>query len=670
MGTKNIVFLVVFVCSVGYFLYSVRALIRLLTLGKSENRFDNPILRLKQTLVVAFGQSKLFRDMAPGIMHASIFWGFLVLFLAIVESIGEGLIPGFSLRSLGPVYSPLVFMQDLFAGLVALAVIVALYRRYVVRPRRLDVDKHGKRDATYILLVIMTIMITMVGQNAARMSMSGIEPSRFLSAQFVGFFASRPPDQIRLYLEVFWWIHIGLVLGFLNYLPHSKHLHILTSVPNVYFSSLKPKGALNRINLEEEGVEKFGVSDVDDLSWKQLLDGYTCTECGRCTDSCPANLTGKLLSPRKIVVDIRKRLVEKGHLVLRGKTQESATTSEVKGPLAKTLVHGYISAEELFACTTCLACVQECPVNIEHVDAIVDMRRHLVLMESNFPPEVQVVFRNLENNFSPWALPRSSRADWADGLNVPRMSDSPKIDVLFWVGCAGAYDARYIKVTRAFTALLKRAGVKFAILGTEEKCTGDSARRIGNEYLAQMLMKDNVATLNGYNVNKIVTTCPHCYNTLKNEYPQFGGRYDVQHHTDFLAKLLQEGALKPTEKLDKTVTYHDSCYLGRYNEVYDSPRGVLKTVEGVDLVEMEKTRSKGMCCGAGGGRMWMEETEGNRVNIARTEQVLSTHASIVTTACPFCMTMLNDGVKAKEAADKVEVKDVAEILLEAVQSRP
>jgi Fe-S oxidoreductase len=291
-------------------------------------------------------------------------------------------------------------------------------------------------------------------------------------------------------------------------------------------------------------------------------------------------------------------------------------------------------------------------------------------MESNFPPEVQVVFRNLENNFSPWALPRSSRADWADGLNVPRMSDSPKIDVLFWVGCAGAYDARYIKVTRAFTALLKRAGVKFAILGTEEKCTGDSARRIGNEYLAQMLMKDNVATLNGYNVNKIVTTCPHCYNTLKNEYPQFGGRYDVQHHTDFLAKLLQEGALKPTEKLDKTVTYHDSCYLGRYNEVYDSPRGVLKTVEGVDLVEMEKTRSKGMCCGAGGGRMWMEETEGNRVNIARTEQVLSTHASIVTTACPFCMTMLNDGVKAKEAADKVEVKDVAEILLEAVQSRP
>jgi Fe-S oxidoreductase len=669
MGTKNLVFLIAFLCSIGYFLFSVRALVRILKLGKIENRFDNPVLRFKRMLIVAFGQSKLFREIVPGIMHAFIFWGFLVLLLAILESIGEGLFPGFSLRGLGPVYPPLIFMQDLFAGLVVLAVIMALYRRYVARPRRLEVDKHGKRDATYILLIILTIMITMVGQNAARMSTSGIESSRFLSAQFVDSFASMSPNRIRIYFEMFWWIHIGLVLGFLNYLPHSKHLHILTSVPNVYFSSLKPKGALKPINLEEEGVEKFGVSDVDDLTWKQLLDGYTCTECGRCTDSCPANLTGKLLSPRKIVVDIRKRLVEKGPLVLSGKSSESLSTSEEKGPFAKTLVHDYISAEELFACTTCLACVQECPVNIEHVDAIVDMRRHLVLMESNFPPEVQVVFRNLENNFSPWAFPSSSRADWAEGLNVPRMSDSPDIDVLFWVGCAGAYDARYTKVTKAFTALLQQAGVKFAILGTEEKCTGDSARRIGNEYLAQTLMKDNIATLNNHNVKKIVTTCPHCFNTLKNEYPQFGGRYDVQHHTDFLAKLLEQGALEPTGNFDKTITYHDSCYLGRYNEVYDSPRDVLKTVEGVDLVEMAKTRSRGMCCGAGGGRMWMEETEGKRVNIERTEQALSTHASVVSTACPFCMTMMNDGVKAKEAADEVEVKDVAEILLEAVQSR-
>lgn len=670
MGTKNLVFLTAFVCSIGYFLYSVRGLVRLLTLGKEENRFDNPYLRFKRMLVVAFGQSKLFRDVVPGIMHAFIFWGFLVLLLAILESIGEGLVPGFSLRILGPVYPPLIFMQDLFAGLVALAVIVALYRRNVVRPRRLEVDKHGKRDATYILLVILAIMITMIGQNAARMSMSGIEASRFVSAQFVHFYVSMSLDRIGIYYEVFWWIHIGLVLGFLTYLPYSKHLHILTSVPNVYFSSLKPKGALKPINLEEEGVEKFGVSDVQDLTWKQLLDGYTCTECGRCTDSCPANLTGKLLSPRKIVVDIRKRLNEKGPLVLDRKTSESPSISEEKGPLAKTLVHDYITAEELFACTTCLACVQECPVNIEHVDAIVDMRRHLVLMESNFPPEVQVVFRNLENNFSPWALPSSSRADWAEGLNVPRMSDSPEFDVLFWVGCAGAYDTRYTKVTKAFAALLQQARVKFAILGTEEKCTGDSARRIGNEYLAQTLMKDNIATLDKYNVKKIVTACPHCFNTLKNEYPQFGGTYNVQHHTDFLAKLLEEGALKPTGKFDKTVTYHDSCYLGRYNDVYDTPRDVLKTVEGVDLVEMDKSRSKGMCCGAGGGRMWMEETEGKRVNIERTEQALSTNASVVSTACPFCMTMMNDGVKAKDAADKVEVRDVAEILLEAVLAHP
>jgi Fe-S oxidoreductase len=601
-------------------------------------------------------------------MHALIFWGFVVLLLAVLEAVGQGLYPVFSLAILGPLYRPLIFMQDFFVGCVILSVAYALYRRYIVRPKRLTVDRHGAIDATMILITILLIMLSMLGQNAARMDLTNREEARFLTALLVPLFAGGTSDTAKMIYEICWWTHIVLVFAFLNYLPYSKHLHVLTSIPNVYFSSTRPKGALRPINLEEEGAEKFGVSDVEDLTWKQLLDGYTCTECGRCTASCPANLTGKLLSPRKIIVDIRKRLSEKGPSLLEGKAGNVSSSVTAKAEVQRTLLHDYITPDELFACTTCMACVQECPVNIEHVDAIVDMRRHLVLMESSFPPEVQSLFRNLESNANPWAFSSSSRADWAEGLNIPRMSETPHAEVLFWVGCAGSFDNRYKKVSVAFTKLMQQAQVKFAILGTEEKCSGDSARRIGNEYLAQTLMKENVATLNRYNVKKIVTSCPHCFHTLKKEYPQFGGNYDVVHHTDFLAQLLREGRIERVKGLKATLTYHDSCYLGRYNDVYDAPRKLLEAVEGIDLVEMEKAKSKGMCCGAGGGRMWMEEKEGKRVNIERTEQALATDATVISTACPFCMTMMSDGVKAKEKTESIQVKDVCEILYESTQA--
>lgn len=665
MSTKPIAFLLILLISSITFGFSVRNLIQLLRIGKGDNRFDHPWTRVKKVLVVAMGQSKLFREFSPGLMHAFIFWGFVVLLTAVLEAILEGLFPGFSLAFLGPLYGPLVAMQEFFVAAVVLSVLFAFYRRLIIRPKRLDVDRHGKIDAAAILAAILLIMVSMVGQNAARIALTGSDHARFLSSVVSPLFNGADTGQVQIFYDVFWWMHIVLVLAFLNYLPYSKHLHVLTSVPNVYFSSTKPKGALRPINLEEEGVEKFGAADVEDLTWKQLLDGYTCTECGRCTAACPANLTGKLLSPRKIMVDIRKRLGEKGPLVLQG--SHEASTADASAPeLTKTLVHNYITPEELFACTTCMACVQECPVNIEHVDAIVDMRRNLVLMESHFPPEVQSLFRNLESNSNPWAFPASSRADWAEGLNVPVMANNPDFEVLLWVGCAGSFDARYKKVSVTFSKLMQQAGVKFAILGNEEKCSGDSARRIGNEYLAQTLMKENVATLNKYGVKKIVTSCPHCFHTLKKEYPQFGGDYEVMHHTDFLNDLVRQGRLKPVRKLETRLTYHDSCYLGRYNDLYDAPRSILTAAAGVDLVEMDRSRSKGMCCGAGGGRMWMEEKEGKRVNIERTEQALATEADVVATACPFCMTMMSDGMKAKEKAEEVQVRDVSEILFDSL----
>jgi Fe-S oxidoreductase len=336
---------------------------------------------------------------------------------------------------------------------------------------------------------------------------------------------------------------------------------------------------------------------------------------------------------------------------------------------AHTLVDKFITEDELWACTTCMACVYECPVMIEHVDEIVDMRRGLVLNESRFPAELRATFDNLERNFTPWGFSHSSRADWAEGMEIPRMSDAVEVDVLFWVGCAGAYDARYRKVTQAFSQLMKHAGVKFAILGLEEKCNGDAARRMGNEYLAQTLMNENVGTLNRYNVKKIVTTCPHCFHSLKKEYPQFGGNYDVVHHTDFLLDLVTRGKIKISGSQRSTITFHDSCYLARYNGIIDSPRALLNSLPHSSVIEMPRSKDKGLCCGAGGGRMWMEEKEGKRINIERTEEALSTNASTIGTACPFCMTMMTDGVKAKEAGERAQVKDIAELLWEAVETK-
>ncbi len=667
MEIKNIIFLLVLLAAFGVFAWTARKVLGYLALGKAENRFDRFDKRISNTLAIAFGQTKILRDPIAGPVHAGIFWGFVILLTAVVESIGEGLIHGFSFAFLGPLYNLIALSSDIIALVVLVAVLVALFRRHVAGPDRLrKLDRASQMDATVILCTIALIMLSMFVQNGARIAVGEgaayASNWRPVSMAFAGMFGA----DSWLVFEISWWIHILLVLGFLNALPYTKHFHVITSVPNVYFSNKgirkEGDGALKPLNLEDETAEKFGASDIEDLTWKQLFDSYTCTHCGRCTSVCPANITGKLLSPKKIIVDTRTRLEEKAPLVVAGATDDAA--------LQKQLLHDYITPQELWACTTCRACVQECPVMIEHVDEIVEMRRYLALTEGEFPEQLQLLYRNLENNFAPWQFSPEDRAAWADGLDIPELSqlgDASDIDYLFWVGCAGSFDARYKKVSVALAHIMKRAGLRFAILGREEKCNGDPARRTGNEYLAQTLMMENIERLNAYNVKNIVTACPHCFHSIKNEFPQFGGNYRVVHHSELIAALLDRGIIQLEKALNGAITFHDSCYLGRYNDIYEEPRNVLMHVPEAELREMPRSHDKGFCCGAGGGQMFMEETEGKRVNIERTEEALASGAGTIASACPFCMTMMTDGVKEKGKQEEVAVKDIAELVYEAMR---
>jgi Fe-S oxidoreductase/nitrate reductase gamma subunit len=661
-GLKNIIFILVFLASISFFAYSCFKLLKYLKVAKKkDDRFDRIGERLKRVLIIAFAQSKLLRDPIAGILHFLIFWGFVLFIIAVLEAIIQGFYTPFNLEFLGPVYSLISVVHEIFALLVILSVLFSLYRRFIIKVPRLQVDKDGNIDAAFILLMIMFVCITMFGQNASGIALNGFVLNEHELRPFSASISSllfSDDSNAMIYYEVFWWAHILIIFAFLNYLPYSKHLHVLSSVPNVFFSNIEPeRNTLKKLNLEDENADQFGASDIEHLSWKQLLDGYSCTECGRCTSVCPANIVGKSLSPRKIIVDIRARTENKAPLLAEGKNDD-----EVFG---KTLVHDYISDKELWQCTTCMACVQECPVMIEHIDSIIDMRRYLVLSESQFPSNLNNVFKSIETNFTPWAFNPSDRAAWTEGLNIKTMAEDNDTEYLFWVGCAGSYDDRYKKVSRAFATLLQKAGVNFRILGTEEKCNGDTARRLGNEYLAQMMMLENIETLNNYGVKKIVTACPHCYHSLKNEYKQFGGEYEVKHHSELISELINNDKIKLNDsKVTQKITYHDSCYLGRYNYVYDPPRQALSNISSIELVEMNRNKSRGYCCGAGGGRMFLEDEEGGRINEERTREALETNASVIASACPFCMTMMTDGVKHFEKTESVFVKDIAEIVLE------
>jgi Fe-S oxidoreductase len=686
----HVIFIAVVVLALAFFSYNAQRLVRYMTtVGSGEDRTDHPVTRIRNLLVIGLGQAKILRDPLAGALHASVFWGFVVLTIGTAEIIAGGLFPGFDYSRIlpAPLYGVYTLSQELFALLVLAAVAALLYRRLVVRPKRLQGDKVHSGDAIFILSMIAGLMLSLLALGAFTFALHPDVASMFkpVSVALSHAVSGMSPHALEIGRDTSWWIHALLILAFLNYLPYSKHLHVITSLPNTYLSNTSgpgPKGVMRYMDLEAENAEQFGAADVTHLRWKNLLDGYSCTECGRCTAACPANLTGKVLSPRKIIVNTRQRLMELAPLATgdlgefehphldRGEGADAraqgADADTVTAVLENRLLDNYVTEDELWACTSCRACVQECPVSIDHLDIINDLRRNLVLMESRFPPEIQPAFESLERNGSPWSFDPGDRAKWADGLDIPTMAEmverGERPEVLFWVGCMGSFDDRAKKIAVAFARVLQAAHVKFAILGQEEKCNGDPARRMGNEYLYQMLARDNVETLDRYGVETIVTNCPHCFHQIGNEYPQLGGNYDVIHHSTFIEKLLDDGRLPLNgEGRALTIAYHDSCYLGRYNDVYEAPRETLKrSLPVVNLVEAPRNHSRGLCCGAGGGRMWMEEKEGKRINVERTEELLATGADALAVACPFCMTMIRDGVAAKES--EVPVYDIAEVV--------
>ena len=633
----RVVFALLVLAATLVFVYSISRRIRVLLAGRPDNRFTRIAERIVRTLEYAFAQKRMFRDFYAGVFHILIFSGFIVLTVRTIALVVEGLVPGFVLLP-GASGNAYTLVKDVFEVLTLLGVGMAVFRRAFARPRRLDLTT----DAWIILFLIAFLMVTDLVAEAAR---TALDPSlRTVWAPAVGaiagWLAGVSAVKLQALYEWSWWGHLLDILIFGNYLPYSKHFHIITSIPNIFFMNLEPMGRLRTVDLENS--ERFGASQVEDLSWKQMLDGYTCTECGRCRVVCPTALTGKPLDPKIFIGDVRDAVYEATPSILAagdGRGNGSAP------PPRRELIGDWISEDTIWACTMCGFCTTACPVFIiPAVDKIAEMRRYLVLDKAEFPKEVQNAFRGMETNGNPWNMSASARADWANDLPVATMSQisGTEVEVLFWVGCAGSYEDRARRVSRSLVEILTAAGVSFAILGTEETCTGDSARRMGNEYLFQTLAQQNVETLNGYKVRKIVTNCPHCMNCLKNEYGDFGGHYEVVHGSQLVAELIASGRVKMTTPIPDTITFHDPCYLGRYNGVYEAPRDILRAIPGLELRELERSREKGLCCGAGGGRMWMEEKLGVRINQTRMAEIAASGAGSVGISCPFCMVMIGN----------------------------
>ncbi|HVU78992.1 MAG TPA: (Fe-S)-binding protein [Gaiellaceae bacterium] len=599
---------------------------------------------MKNEATIVLGQRKLFQRLVPGAMHALIFWGFLVLFPTIVMA-GIGAVDRHaSFPWLGR-QGWYMAMVDVFILAVLAGIVVAVWIRKVLRPRRFAGSHLGEADL--ILGLIALVVLTLLGWHASRIAAGLNEwPAH---ASFLANAVSGAVPAPRVLERVFVWAHVCVILTFLVYLPYSKHLHIATAAVNVFFSRTRRRGRLEplRFDVPEEEM-RFGAGTIRDLTWKEMVDAFSCTECGRCQDVCPAYNTGKLLSPKLVIMGVRDHVFAEGPKLLAG------------GDLTQ-IAGNSVPEEMIWDCVTCGACVHECPVSIEHVDHIVDLRRDLVMMQSSFPQEAETMLRDVERVGNPWGKPQGDRAAWAEGLGVRVVAEGePAPEILYWVGCAAAYDERARAAAESTVKLLQKAGVDFAILGARESCTGDPARRMGNEYVFQAYAEQNVATLNETGVTKIVASCPHCLNSLGNEYPDFGGRYEVMHHTELLAQLLREGKLEPA-KSDAEITYHDSCYLARHNDIAAEPRELVAAVG--TPVEMEKHGKRTFCCGAGGAHMWMEE-RGDAINEERVRQAAETGAETLAVACPFCTVMLDDGVRA--SGRQLRVVDVSTLLAESL----
>ncbi len=638
----------------GIFARRARLLVRIMRLGRPAERFDDVPQRVRQEAVVAIGQKKILQRLGPGLMHAFIFWGFIVLFPTIVMAMIGAVDKGTTLPWLGH-QGWFAFLVDLFAVLVLVSVCAAFYIRKVVRPPRFEGSHLGEADLilAWIAGIVTTLLLWHATQIALGLNEWPAAWSPFANALSNLFGTGQPTETLE---RVFVWAHVMLIVSFLAYLPYSKHLHIVTAVLNVYFGRTTPRGRLEPLVFDDPDVPeeeiRMGAGTLTDMTWKQMMDTVTCTECGRCQEVCPAWNTGKALSPKLLIMGLRDHMLEQGPKLLAGDD----------GTDAVPLVPNAVTDEVVWDCVTCGACVRECPVSIEHIDHIVDLRRHLVMAEARFPAEADPMMRDIERSSNPWGKAQQERADWAEGLGVRVLEPGePAPEVLYWVGCAASFDERARQTAVSTAKLLQAAGVDFAILGPRESCTGDPARRMGNEYVFQAFAAENVDTLNDAGVTKIVASCPHCFNTLANEYPDFGGRYEVMHHTELLAELVRDGRLAATPGAEE-ITYHDSCYLARHNDVIADPRTLVEAVG--KPIEMANHGKRTFCCGAGGAHMWMEE-RGSAINEERVRQATETGAKTLAVACPFCTVMLDDGVRT--SGSDLRVADVATLLAESLE---
>lgn len=648
---KTIDIFIIFL-SLGIFIWGIRQRTRLWFVGTPEDRSGLTKGRLKSLFFDGIFHKRILQERYPGYLHLFIFVGFLLPLAVIIFTQVMFSLPDIPAQILS-------VLLDLVGLLAIISIVLFLFRRFVTRPSRLD----NRPEDLVVLLLILAILLTGMLLESLKLNVIGREvsvwaPIGHVFSHLIQLSGIHIQTQ-SLLAKIVFRIHFFLVLGTIAYIPFSKMFHIISSPMNMFFRSFKTKGELSFIDLEDENRETFGVAKIEEFTWKQLMDLDACTRCGRCQDHCPAFLTEKPLSPKKFIQDLKNHMHTRAPQVLQSRADGKPGESQVE-----LMDGGVIEKDSLWTCTTCRSCMDHCPVYVEHIDKIIDMRRYQVLMASRFPEELVAAFKGLERNSNPWGLGHDTRADWIQELDIPIMAEyqGKDLDLLFFVGCIRSYDDRNKKVSIAMAKIMKHLGIKFAILGMEEGCCGDPARRVGNEYLYQILAQTNIETFRRHGVKKIITTCPHCFNTLKNEYPQLGFQAEVTHHTTFLEDQIRKGALTLNLPLNKKLTYHDPCYLGRYSGIYESPREVLRSIPSLQLQEMQRTKKDSLCCGAGGGWMWMDEKIGKRINILRLEDALKTNPEWIATACPFCVSMFDDAIKNTNRENELRIWDIVELV--------